>query len=49
MKSGIYGVFIVDAGEWHLHGTFINRADALRELTYIRDMLGLRAEMFIKI
>jgi hypothetical protein len=29
-----------------LHGTFQHKGDAARELTYLREMLELHAEMF---
>lgn len=42
----IYGVFIEHNGAWKLHGTFQHKSDALREVAYLREMLGVNARLF---
>jgi hypothetical protein len=41
-----FAVFILTNGNWKMHGTFFNKADAVREKEYLINMLGLKAEIF---
>ena len=47
-KSGTFGVFTLYNGEWKLHSTWSRKSEADREATYLRDMLGLVANVFVK-
>ena len=49
IQVGIFGVFILRNGQWLLHSTWQKQTEALQEVAYIKDMLGLEATMFAKI
>lgn len=41
-----FAVFIIVNGNWKMHCTFFNKADAITEKNYLINMLGLAAEVF---
>lgn len=45
----IYGVWIWNAGKWHLSSTWTRKAEADVECAYLRDMCGIDAHVFVKL
>ena len=43
-----FGVFVWRNSKWWLVSTWTNKTDATQELAYLRDMLGLTAQLFIE-
>jgi len=48
ISKGMFGVFVLRGGAWHLHGVYATRSGAQQELTYLVDVLGAQARMFVK-